>query len=800
MSDLLFRLIESAVLRPIRLYALMFLLAVGSLAAQPVAADHLLPRHQLNCSADFPCPDEIRRRVDFWIQVFKGWDKEKAILHDPNRPERVYMVIDTGHGCGRAARTRIKKNRKVVSTALEALATNIAKGRNITNERQQHLLTLFPARKPSEIRKAAKSIRCQSGVQDSFIDGLKRFNRYSAMVDRILAENNLPPDIRYLPFVESSYNPAAYSKAGAAGLWQIMPATARSLGLELNATVDERLDPEAATRAAAKYLTKATSSLGRLSREKNPKVSQSEINPFVITSYNYGVNGMRRAIRKLNPDFMRVLNNYKSPSFQVAVKNFYASFLAARHVALNADQYFGNVVAKDAQQYDALVLQHPTSINRIQKVFGVSQKALKPLNGPLTRFIWNGWRLIPAGYQVRLPKRKDNWKDARARLAAMAPEKEVPGGGSYVVRRGDTACGIARALRVNCNTLIKANGLSRKAVIRIGQKLIIPRVVVADSSPGSTPEKIDAVARPETYKVRRGDSACVIAKRLGVSCRELISVNKLGRKARIRIGQELIVPRDDFVPGTPAGLNAENRYVVKKGDIACRIAARFDVSCRELVKLNTLGKKARIYPGQKLVIPGYEGEKTSETALELAEAPKSQKPLGKTTPDINQPAAAQPDNKLINLLDTLPDLSIRVGNRDGNPVYYIYVEVDETLGHYADWLGIGGSSTLRKLNKLKSTSNLRLGMRLVFPRITAETVARFEQRRTEYHQVLSESLKEKYQLVGIEQHTVRQGESLWFMSQRLGFPLWLLYRLNPSLRVSGLSVGEQINLPQLKEI
>ncbi|MBX2868428.1 MAG: lytic transglycosylase domain-containing protein, partial [Acidiferrobacterales bacterium] len=366
-------------------------------------ADHLLPKHALRCSEDFPCPPELRRRVDFWIQVFKGWNKTKAILHDPNSPERVYMVIDTGKGCSRAVGKRIKANRKVIRDSLNSLATNLAKGRKISNKREQHLLTLFPNANVKRIRQAAKSIRCQSGVKDSFIAGLKRFNRYSAMVDRVLLENNLPADIRYLPFVESSYNPAAYSKAGAAGLWQIMPATARSLGLELNATVDERLDPEAATRAAAKYFLQATSRLTKVSREKDPNISMSNINPFVITSYNYGINGMRRAIRKVSPVYLEVLNKYKSPSFQVAVKNFYASFLAARHVALNADRYFKSVPPAKPLDSQTVVLQNATSIQRIEKVFGLGEKELKPLNRTLTRYIWNGWRLIPAGYRLRLP-------------------------------------------------------------------------------------------------------------------------------------------------------------------------------------------------------------------------------------------------------------------------------------------------------------------------------------------------------------------------------------------------------------
>jgi len=762
-------------------------------------ADHLLPKHALRCSANFPCPAEIRRRVDFWIEVFKGWDKKKAILHDPNAPERVYMVLNTGKGCGRAVSKRIKSNRKVIRGALESLATNLAKGRKITNKRERHLLTLFPSKSPKRIRQAAKNIRCQSGVKDSFVAGLKRFNRYSGLVDKVLAENKLPPEIRYLPFVESSYNPAAYSKAGAAGLWQIMPATARSLGLELNATQDERLDPEAATRAAAKYFLKATKTLTRVSKAKNPSITKPEINPFIITSYNYGVNGMRRAIQKIDPDFMQVLNKYKSPSFQVAVKNFYASFLAARHVALNADRYFGTVAKADSLRYQTLVLKHPTSLKRIKKVFSLTEAELKPLNEPLTRFIWNGWRMIPSGYQLRLPWRKDQWKNEMAKFNALSPEKVIPGGERYTVRKGDTACGISRALRVNCSTLIKANNLGKSAKIRVGQKLIIPTKVLT-SSDGARVASAESVQKQKDWVVKRGQTACGIARKVGVSCRELISLNQLGRKARINIGQKLKIPGGDYLAENTAGLNPDNQYIVQKGDVACVIARRFSVSCQSLVKLNNLNRRATIYPGQKLKIPGFEAPAITETATALAQVESGTSSNTSKVQGKRELPPVASDNQLINLLDTLPDLSIRVGSDSGNPVYYIFVEVDETLGHFADWLGIGGSSTLRKINKLKRSTSLRLGQRMVLPNISPQTVKRFEQMRVEYHQVLSETLKENYSLVGTEPYKVKQGESLWEMSRRLGFPLWLIYRLNPDLRLAGLSVGKTIVLPQLKPI
>ncbi len=738
----------------------------------------------MSCSVDFPCPKEIHRRVDFWIEVFKGWGKETAIFHDSKVPERVYLVLHTGHGCGGKAKKRVRANIRAIRKSLENLSSDVAAKRKISDRRQRHLLELFPNNNSQEIRRAASNVRCQSGVRDSFVAGLKRFNRYVGMVDRILAEHNLPKDIRYLPFVESSYNPAAYSKSGAAGMWQIMPATARSLGLELDATQDERLDPEAATRAAARYLVDATDKLLKISRSHVPKIQSEAVNPFVITSYNYGVNGMRRAIFQLGPDYMTVLNRYKSPSFQVAVKNFYASFLAAQHVARNASIYFPSVRPDPVPREFKLILDRATSMERIKQVFGLSEATLKPLNRPLTRFIWNGWRLIPAGYRLSLPWRETGWTKEISKLRSMPPEQDVPGATTYVVRKGDTACGIARAMRVNCSELIRANRLGKRALIRINQKLIIPRKPMVASTRGTA-----STVGGTRWTVRRGDTACGIARRTGVDCKELIRLNQLGRTAKILVGQKLVIPGDDYLARNPV-LDADNQYIVQKGDFACRVAAKFGVPCRELIRLNGLDNRAVIYPGQKLSIPGYETPATTETAALLA---------AEKGPATSETSIAQ-HNQLTNLMDTLPDLSIQVGGRNGKPVYYTFVEVDETLGHFADWLGIGSTGPLRQLNGLPRRTVLQLGQRLQLPEITPNMVSRFERKRIEYHQVLSETLKENYQLVGIETYKVQSGDSLWEMSQSHGFPLWLLYRLNPELRNQGLSAGQTIRLPRLREI
>ncbi len=807
------------------LLALGLAVTLGIVAPQVARAHHLLPPHTLECSADFPCHAELEPRIHFWIEVFRSWDAKTAILHDPDHPQRVYAVFDSGHGCHRAARAEVTSKREQVRRSLRAVAAKLESGQSPSGADERHLAALFAANDPAEIRAAAENIRCQSGVRDQFVSGLRRYNHYRPMVEKVLAENDLPREIRYLPFVESSYNPAAYSKAGAAGIWQIMPTTARVLGLELNATLDERFDPEAATRAAAEYLKRADRILTSAARDIRPNITRAQINPFIITSYNYGVNGMRRAIRQVDADFLAVLAEYKSPAFQIAVKNFYASFLAARHVADNAERYFGVLPTAAGERHHIVVLQQPTSIARIKTVFGLDESQLRPLNGALTRFVWRGWRLIPAGYRLRLPQREDDWRIARTTLISLEPERVISGGDHYTVRRGDTACGIARAVQVNCSELILANRLGRRALIRPGQKLLIPgKLVVAPSSAGGV--RIYRVRRGDTacgiaerfgvncrqlishnrlgragkiyagqklsipggatfgsggdldsagrYTVRRGDTACAIAERFGVGCRLLIGHNRLGRTAKIYAGQKLSIPGG----GRRGSLDADNRYIVRKGDSACRVAQWFSVGCGELLRLNELDANGIIHPGQRLKIPGLVVADTSRTARQLAQAP----------------AAAA----LLNLLDTLPDLAIRVSDVGGEPVYAVRVEADETLGHFADWLGVR-TSALRDLNRLRGNRPLAIGRRLLLPVEDANMAERFEQRRSDYHQVLIESLKEHYDLVGVESYIVRRGDSPWSLSTRLGFPVWLLYHFNPALRGGSLQAGQVVSLPRLRE-
>jgi membrane-bound lytic murein transglycosylase D len=577
------------------------LLATAAGTGPAAASDlYVLARNELSCSPELPCPPQLQRRVDFWISVFAEHGADKLVLHDSDQPERVFSVLTTEAGCSRRRpATVVVRERRRIQEQLSHVASTLGKaGEADWTVGQRHLAGLFPGESAAEIRAAAGRIRCQEGNRDRFLEGLRRYGQYRDMVVRHLREAGLPTDLQYLPFVESAYNPEARSHVGAAGLWQIMPRTGRTLGLAINSTLDERLDPEIATRAAARYLSDSRDALGPLARRLVPGVSEGAINPFIVTSYNYGQAGMSRAMREHGPSFIEVLERYRGRSFRVAVKNFYASFLAARHVAQNAVGLFGSLAVDPPLLYAKARLEAAASAKRLEDHFAVSRESLQGLNPALSVHVWAGRRPVPAGYELRLPWRQGGWDAEIAALRALPAETLEMAESQYRVERGDTACGIARRHGVSCRELIDENALGRRALIRVGQLLTIPGRIVRPepdsprSSPGAGPA---APGSGGQYRVARGDTACRIATRHGVSCTELIRENGLGVQARIYPGQIL------KLPGSQAASTAE--YQVRRGDTPCAIARRHNVSCDALLSANGLSRRSPIYVGQTLSIP-----------------------------------------------------------------------------------------------------------------------------------------------------------------------------------------------------
>ena len=659
---------------------------------QVVEAGHLLGAHDLQCDKIFPCPDELKPRVSFWVDVFTKHGNGTIILHDPNNPHRVYKIIKTTDRCSRRREPRSIKNAKnKIRKQLLQIADKREKGVTKFSGEKQHLAELVKNDKPSEIRKAAKRIRCQGGVADQYKNALVRHGTYGPMVVSTLKKAGLPTDIQYLPFVESSYRPTAYSRVGAAGMWQIMPRTARTLGLKISSTVDERLDPVLASAAAARYFLDSRQKLGDKARSLKTSEKHS-LFPFVITSYNYGAAGMLRAMDKVGPDYMEVLNKYKARGFQIAVKNFYSSFLAARHVAKNVDEYYPGHKVAEPLAVDVVTIKTPVSTERLKSVFSVSEETLKKYNTSLMRLVWTGRRFVPKGYKLKLPK---------------------------------TATG-------RSNQVAKLNSL-----------------------PAEEPKYVEY-----SYRVKRGDTACGIAKKESVSCRELISLNNLGRRALIRQGQIITIP------GTPT-------KVAKK-------------------KVSKPVKKVEKKP-EKVVVAKKQETKPAAvkqtSAVAASTNPRKPEPVIKSIPDIPE--------SIFGLGD---DLLIQLSEKSGKTRYSIVVEPDESLGLYANWLGLRSSSSIRKLNKLKSSRHVRIGKVIYLPIKKQTQKENYNQQRLDYHRELQDEFRANFKITGVETYKVRLGDSAWSISIKQGVPLWLLKRYNPKLFSTLSQVGDVINIPVIETL
>jgi membrane-bound lytic murein transglycosylase D len=383
-------------------------------------------------------------------------------------------------------------------------------------------------------------------LKDYLEDGLNRGAAYLPMIQEIFREEGLPLDLAYVPLIESAFKPNAVSRAKAKGMWQFMRGTALENGLEHDWYIDERADPEKATRAAAKYLKTLYGMFGDWH--------------LALASYNGGPGRVQRAMRQSGrKDFWALTSTRRYLPRET--RDYVPLVLAAVIVARNPSQYGISVQPPDPQPVERLLLASAVDLRRIAEWTGTPMETIQALNPELRRWTTP---LRASEYEIAVPEGTADFLKERLTLADPADLSPVD---RHTVKKGDTLLSIAKKLKVTRADLAEANYLKTTAKLSVGQQLIIPRapklpvhgdgvlLARADAGTGSDEQSRGAAgkatagqtAAERTYhRVKAGETLFSIARLYRTSVALLQEWNGLTGSS-IRAGQRLTVHAPDVV-------------------------------------------------------------------------------------------------------------------------------------------------------------------------------------------------------------------------------------------------------------
>jgi len=420
----------------------------------------------------------LATEVKFWKQIFAVHSTYEVVVHDSRHLDRVYSVLDytslrDAAWSDAEIATYLNEKSREEKDRVRAILLRLHEWDGAPpdlTEEERRIAAMFRSEGGATRFLDASGedrLRGQRGLRERFANAIRISRRYLPEMERIFRREGLPLELTRLPFVESCFNVKAYSKVGAAGIWQFMPNTGRRF-MTINDLVDERRDPLLATQAAARYLRADYEALGSW--------------PLALTAYNHGRGGIRRAVETVGShDLVDIVRNYRGPAFGFASRNFYAEFLAALEIEADYRKYFGELELDAPRRTEVHPVAHYVSFDALAKAANVDKDSLAELNPALMPVVVSGRARVPKGFELRLPA--GSGAAFRTRYAALpATDKlaslRAPVAKTQVVRHrvrpGQTLSGIARQYRTTVSAIQKHNKIGRNG-LQAGQVLIIPR-------------------------------------------------------------------------------------------------------------------------------------------------------------------------------------------------------------------------------------------------------------------------------------------------------------------------------------
>jgi len=338
---------------------------------------------------------------------------------------------------------------------------------------------------------------------------LTRSSRYRALIEKTLADHDLPKGIAYLPVIESGYTPTMTSRSGAHGIWQFMPDTAREYGLRVDWWIDERADPERSTRAAVQFLRD-------LYRDFNDW-------PLALAAYNAGPRRIRNAMEETGAATFWELSDLTA--IPKETRGYVPTFYAALIIASDPQSYGFRLGTSEEGETKRVEIEGPVSLRYVAEVAGLDAEELRDLNPSLQRGV-----VPPGRAAVRVPSKTADALAARA--STMRREDADVQVCSFTLRDGDTIKRLARSLGTTVETLLAMNNLRSIKSVEEGDTIYLPvraRELGALLAHGSN----------IYYAVKKGDTLYSVARRHHLTVDELLDLNQLERVRKLKAGERL---------------------------------------------------------------------------------------------------------------------------------------------------------------------------------------------------------------------------------------------------------------------
>jgi len=426
---------------------------------------------------------------------------------------------------------------------------------------------------------------------------LARSGRYEDMIRRTLREEGVPQDLIYLAQAESGFHPLAVSRAGARGMWQFMGTRAKGYGLDRSWWVDDRQDPEKATRAAAHHLKDLYNEFGDWY--------------LAMAAYNSGPGTVQSAVKRTGyADFWEL---YRRNALPKETRNYVPIILAVTIMAKNPAQYGLDAVVKEQPvPYDTIKIDYPIDLRLAAECVDATASDLLDLNPRLLRLTTPKFPGKDQQFELHLPAGTAG--KFQMAVASIPADKRV-WWRYHKVQGGETLAAVARTYHTTPRAIAEANDLNdglNNGALSPETRLIIP---IAAGKQSDTSTYAHAITH---YKVRKGDTVESVAENFGVSAKMLRGWNRLkgsslaGRKVLYlhlpvtrSAGETQVASkhssRTHHQAGTQtASASAVLHHKVKRGETLYSIATSYNTTVQALKHDNR--NIAALRPGMILVV------------------------------------------------------------------------------------------------------------------------------------------------------------------------------------------------------